>query len=96
MCYNNNVQLGTNLNATVFLFFGNNLLHNPHTHGPTSNTLQRADSPSGRKGDLSGGTGGYSREAQPEGGPHHERGEAGSWDAAQCVGGDSARRSWAA
>ena len=41
----------------VFFLGGNNLLHNPHTHGPTTKLLQRADSPSGRKDDLSGGVG---------------------------------------
>ena len=78
-------------------FFSGTIFFTTYTHtDQQQKQLQRADSPSGRKGDLSGGTGGYSREAQPEGGPHHERGEAGSWDAAQCVGGIGARRSLAA
>ena len=55
-------------------FFSGTIFFTTYTHtDQQQKQLQRADSPSGRKGDLSGGSGGYSREAQPKGGPHHNQ-----------------------
>jgi hypothetical protein len=85
------------LAAGLFLGGGGTIFFTTHTH-----TDQRQNYSSvlihlaAGKVTSAGGSGGYSREAQPEGGPHHGSGEASIWDAAQCVGGIGARRSWAA